>query len=62
MPNIYDHPQDVLRPIAVILEAVMHITLDPEATELANSLIEYAHELADSHCLKRRDADEVARG
>lgn len=61
MHNSYDHPQDVLRPIAVILEA-MYITLDPEATELADSLIEYAHELADSHCLKRRGAEEVARG
>ncbi|HFE7519795.1 TPA: hypothetical protein ACGAD2_000252 [Salmonella enterica subsp. enterica serovar Newport] len=44
--TVYPHPKDILRPIAVALEAAQYIALDPNAGDLAADLIAWAHDTA----------------
>lgn len=44
---VYPHPCDVLRPIAIALQAAQFIVLDPNGGDLAADLIAWAQETAD---------------
>ncbi|TQI77971.1 hypothetical protein FHU10_2048 [Serratia fonticola] len=59
--RVYSHPQDVIHPLAVFLEAVQFLQLDPSAKELAADLIAYAQEMAKSHTLAatNKEADNA---
>ncbi|HFW4209801.1 TPA: hypothetical protein ACIBOM_002792 [Salmonella enterica subsp. enterica serovar Reading] len=44
--EIYTSPKDILRPIAIALEAAQFIVLDPNGKDLAADLIAWAQETA----------------
>ncbi|EDR5177114.1 hypothetical protein CEH78_003074 [Salmonella enterica] len=46
MYDAYLNPADAIHPIAVVLEAARFIALDPESTDLAHELVEWAHKTA----------------
>lgn len=56
--TVYPNPKDILRPIAAALEAAPFIALDPDNTDLAHALIDWAHETAD-RAAKAHNVQEV---
>lgn len=46
MYNAYKDPRDAVAPIAAVLEAARFLALDPAVKDLANELIDWAHETA----------------
>ncbi|WP_422527542.1 hypothetical protein [Serratia fonticola] len=53
--RIYSQPQDVMRPLAVLLEAVQFLSLDPDAKDLTSCLVEYATDMARAHTLEAKN-------
>ncbi|CND45474.1 hypothetical protein [Yersinia pseudotuberculosis] len=49
MDNVYQHPQDIIRPLAVFLETMQFLNLDPKARDLSAQLLEYSTDLARAH-------------
>ncbi|EBA0639951.1 hypothetical protein FGY89_21950 [Salmonella enterica] len=58
MLTVYPNPKDILRPIAIALEAAQFIVLDPNGKDLAADLIAWAQETAD-RAAKAHNVQEV---
>lgn len=56
--TVYPNPKDILRPIAIALEAAQFIVLDPNGKDLAADLIAWAQETAD-RAAKAHNVQEV---
>lgn len=55
--RIYPSPRDVIRPLAVFLEAVQFLQLDPQAKDLTSDLIGYAQGMAQAHTLAAQNEE-----
>lgn len=55
--RIYPSPRDVIRPLAVFLEAVQFLQLDPQAKGLTADLVEYATDMARAHTLAAQNEE-----
>lgn len=53
--SVFATPADVIRPIAVALEAAQFLALDPQARDLSNDLIAWAQETASLMAIKMQN-------